>query len=75
MIHNEYGQIFNLYAVIPLNNQGYNKNNIISYCKHPNNKKWYKYNENTVIECEENEFSDEDPYVLFYKLAKDENTI
>ena len=71
LIHNEYGQIFNLYAAIPLNNLGYNKNNVISYCKYPNNKKWYKYNENTVIECEENEFLEEDPYVLFYELAKD----
>ena len=75
LLNNEYIQIFDLYAVIPLNNQGYNETNITSYCKHPKSKKWYKYNENVVVECEEYESLYTNPNVLFYESSQNENEI
>ena len=70
LIHNEYAKIFNLYGVIPLHNHDHNMNYFISYCKHPNTNKWYKYNENEVIECQNNEYLQIDPYVLFYERKR-----
>ena len=39
----------------------------IAICKNYYNKKWYKFDDSSVIEINENEIVSKDAYVLFYK--------
>ena len=43
----------------------------MAFCKNPINGKWYKYNDDTVMEANiYNVFNDGIAYILFYNYAK-----
>ena len=59
---------YNLYAVA--NHLGdSNYGHYISYCKNYNNK-WYKYDDDSVIEMDEKDLVSSNAYCLFYQKNK-----
>ena len=69
LIFEEYGYKFDLYAVISKNitNSSF-QNNYVTYCRNlVNYKIWYKYDNNGVKQCYNNDYLFSLPYCLFYK--------
>ena len=66
--------IYDLFAVAyHIGNFGYG--HYYSVCKNVFNKKWYKYDDNDVLEINENEIVNKDAYLLFYRKRNLENII
>ena len=59
---------FELYSVICHIGPSSNSGHFIAYCKHPVDKKWYKYNDGIVTPCQnKEEYKIGMPYILFYQ--------
>jgi len=39
----------------------------VAFCKHPNNRRWYEYNDNSVSEASESSLVSSSAYLLFYE--------
>ena len=63
----------NNYELICVLSQEYETNNFIAICKSPIDKKWYKYDDKQVSNCE-HPYSDL-PYVLFYQKIEESKGI
>ena len=61
---------YELIAISTYIDRPVNSGHYIAYCKNINNKKWYKFNDSMVDECNFSEVNSNSPYLLLFKKQK-----